>query len=344
MKESILLADCEAEEVLPLAQTLMYKGQPFSVKSHIANWKRTGKWSELKRYGMYFAVAFRYFLQRSHYGTIVGWQQFYVLIFSFFCNLFSVKKTNVTMALNFTYKKKQGRLAGIYRWFMGKCVSPTYLDYIHVLSDDYADQVHDEFGFPRERILVTSFGVTDSYELMHKLESPAGFRKDGYALAIGRSNRDYDFLIRAWQNVEFPLVIISDTYKGCVNEKNITLLTNVAGEDSYPWIANCGLMVVPIDDALVCSGDTVLLTAMSLGKKIIVTAPSALAQMYVVDGENAVLAEKNTETFPALVREVLNADRYCGLGDGARASFLQKYTRSSMGKQLTQAMNGCASG
>lgn len=337
-KKYLLLADCKEEEVVALGETLHYNGKSFVIKSHIANWKRTGKRSELKRYGMYFAVAFRYFLRRKDCGMIVGWQQFYALIFCFFCNIFSVQKTTIVMALNFTYKNKTGKLAKIYRWFMGKCVNPVYLDYIHVPSSDYAELIHREFDFPRERILVVPFGVEDSYETLHTLAPPAGFQKENYALAIGRSNRDYDFLIRAWKDVDFPLVIISDTYKGCAEAENITLLTNVAGEESLPWIANCGLMVIPIDDGTVCSGDTVLLTAMSLGRKIVVTVPSTLSQMYVTEGENAVLAEKNEESFRRILEELLHGERYSGLGAGARNSFVSRYTRKSMGMQLTRAL------
>ena len=338
-KENIVLADCENEEVLPLAQALSYESCPFHIKVHIANWKRTGKLSELKRYAKYFAVAFRYFLGRKKYKAIVGWQQFYALIFCFYCELFSVRKTNIVAALNFTYKEKQGKLGKLYKWFMEKCVSSKYLDYIHVPSSDYADIFHHEFGFPRDRIMVTPFGVNDEYERLCDLEPPEGFRKDGYALAIGRSNRDYDFLISAWEEIDFPLVIISDTYKRDITANSITLLTDVAGEASYPWIVNCGVMVIPIDDGTICSGDTVLLTAMSLKRKIIVTAPSTLAEMYIVDGENAVLSQKNKAALKTAVTDVLYASEYGKLGDCARECFLKEYTRSSMGYKLAEILN-----
>ena len=63
--ENIVLADCEAAEVQSLADELKFNNNGFTVKSHIANGKRTGKLSELKRYLKYFAVAFRYFLCRK---------------------------------------------------------------------------------------------------------------------------------------------------------------------------------------------------------------------------------------------------------------------------------------
>ena len=60
----------------------------------------------VKRYLKYFAVAFKYFLSRKKYGAIVGWQQFYTLIFVFYCSLFRVKKRNTVVVLSFIYKDK----------------------------------------------------------------------------------------------------------------------------------------------------------------------------------------------------------------------------------------------
>lgn len=160
---------------------------------------------------MYFWVGFKLFLNRSQYGAMVCWQQFYALTYCFFCELFRVKKCNTVIAVNYTYKAKHGKFARAYRWFMGKCTSEKYLDYIHVLSESYADIISGEFSYPRERSIVATFGVNDQYEAFSDLPAPGGYEKDGYALSIGRSNRDFDFLVRAWREIDFPFVIISDT-------------------------------------------------------------------------------------------------------------------------------------
>lgn len=337
-KQNILLADCRQEEVAGFVQNLQYEDKTFQVKAHISNWRRTGAISELRRYSKYFLVALRYFLGRRKYGAVAAWQQFYALIFCFYCSVFRVKKTNMVAALNYTYKEKRGKWAGVYRWFMHKCMNPAYLDYIHVPSAAYADIVSRDFSFPRDRIIVTTFGVNDRWEHFSSLAVPGGMKKDGYALAIGRSNRDYDFLIHAWSGIDYPLVIISDTYKGSTDNENVTILRDVVGEASYPWIASCGVMIVPIDDETICSGDTVLLTAMSAKRRIVVTAPSTLAEMYVKDKKNALLAPKTEKEFCDVVRAALDSEVYRDLGDQARESFLTCFSRESMGLRITQAM------
>lgn len=338
MKKNVILADCAAEEVADLAEELDFGGQGTIVESYIANGKRTGIVSELRRYGTYFAVGFQCFCRRREYNVIVGWQQFYALIFCFFCNVFRVKKENTVIVLNFTYREKRGIFAGVYRWFAGKCLSEAYCDYLHVLSESYADRVSREFSFPRDRILVTPFGVHDAFEEYGGVRPPEGMEKEGYALAIGRSNRDYDFLIRAWKGILYPLVILSDTYTGKVEGENVTHRTDVAGADAYPWIANCALLILPIEDEAVCAGDTVLLTAMSLQRRILVTAPSALAEMYIAHGENAVLAPKEITAFQKIVGEILYSGRYADLGARARESYLKNFSLRSMGKNLSAAL------
>lgn len=333
-KVNVILADCEKEEVSSLLEGLQEESEEYVIKSHIANWKRTGKISELKRYIKYFQVGFHYFIHRKECGIMIGWQQFYALIYCFFCEIFHVKKENIVIALNFTYKAKKGRVFELYRWFMNKCLSSEYMDYLHVLSETYADAISNEFGFPRERILVTPFGVPDFYDKWRKYIAPYEYEKEKYALAIGRSNRDYDFLIRAWKNIDYPLVIISDTFQEKVDAKNIKIITNIAGEESYPWIVNCGLMIIPIQDGDICSGDTVLLNAMACKRKILVTKPSTLAEMYIINGENAVLTEKDEEKFEKNINEMLYTDKYKNLGEKARNSFLEKYSRNSMGQKI----------
>ena len=334
-KENVLVCDCEANEVESLCEALNQNEQVFNIKSHVANWKRTGKISEIKRYLKYFGVAFRYFANRNKYDVIIGWQQFYALIFCFYSSILHTKKRNTVVALNYTYKDKGGKLGKIYKWFMKKCLNPKYLDYIHVPSQSYAKITSELFGFPIENIIVSPFGINDPWEQFSKLNTPDNAPTEGYVLSIGRSNRDYDFLIEAWKTIDFPLVIISDTYVGDnKGNRNIQIIRNVAGEQSYPWIANCKAMIIPIDDGTICSGDTVLLTSLAMKKKVLITYPSTLAEMYIVHEQNGLLVSKEANRFSAIVSEMIFTSKYDYLQDNARESYLKNYSRGSMGEKL----------
>lgn len=336
MKENIIIADCKKEEIETLKDGLSKNGRQYVIKSHPANFGRTGALSELKRYANYFGVSFQYFLYRNRYEDIVCWQQFYALIFGFYCNLFHVKKKNKVVAFNFTYKEKK-KFTRLYRWFMGKCLSKPYVDYIHVLSNQYAEIISREFHFPKERIIVTAFGIDDSYEKYCGLDAPVGYTKSGYMLALGRSNRDFDFLIRAWKDIQYPLVIISDAYKVDTNNPNICIKRTISGELQYPWLVNCKALIIPVDDGRICSGDTVLLSGLSLKKIVLVTEPSTLAEMYVNNGENGLIVKKDADCLRNIVNDIVGG-KYDYIEDNARRSFLENYSRYSLGAAVAGAI------
>ena len=52
-------------------------------------------------------------------------------------------------------------------------------------------------------------------------EKPEKIKSTDYVLAIGRSNRDYNFLFSSWQGINETLVIISDTFKPKVLPDNV---------------------------------------------------------------------------------------------------------------------------
>jgi glycosyltransferase involved in cell wall biosynthesis len=154
---------------------------------------------------------------------------------------------------------------------------------------------------------------------------------------LGRSNRDFDFLIETWNEINESLVIISDTYQGVTKNPKITIKRNVTGEDQYPWVAHCKALILPIDDGRICSGDTVLLTAMSFAKTPIVTTPSTLAEMYIQDHINGILVKKNSSEFVSLINNLKENDLN-KIGKNARNSFLENYSRESMGRTVMKAI------
>lgn len=207
MEKGLLIADCVEEEIIPLlkglkSQSKMDFNLEIVTKNIETNVHRNGAFSDIRRYVCYFQTAWKLFRSNNKYEIIICWQQFYALICAFYCNLFHSKKDVKLFACNFTYKSKTGWKYKPYRWFMKKCLTGDCLRYIHVPSDEYANRISEEFGFPRERIVVTPFGVPDEYDKYKVMPAPKGETKEGYFCAIGRSNRDYDFLMKAWGGVE----------------------------------------------------------------------------------------------------------------------------------------------
>lgn len=338
--KKIVISDGDPKEMKSFMEGLNAgDNKPFELRIHKANWARTGIVSQIRRYIKYFSVPFYYFLHRSEYEYIIGWQQFYALVYCFYCHLLHKKKRNVVVALNYTYNPKSGLIGNIYEWFMRICTDPSYLDYIHVLSWKNADLISQYFRFPRDRIIVTPFGIDDMNEELCNLKRPNEYENEKYFFSIGRSNRDYDFLIESWDGGGdgYKLIIASDTYTGKSSNPIVKIRRDISSENQYKWIVNAEAIIISTRKPQVCSGDTVLLKSMALRKIVVVTKPSALEEMYVRDRENGLVISKTSNDLQKTIREIIQG-RYEFIKDAARESYINDYTRSRMGITIGNAL------
>lgn len=332
-KQDIVLADCELEElgefIAGLNESL---GIDIKIYTRIANAGHTRIYN-IYRYLVYAFFPIKFFLCRKRYRYIICWQQFYALFFCQMCRLFRVKNENYIVACNYTYKPKR-LFSRRYFKFFKKNSSCKFMYKIHVLSFNYAKKCADELEVDENKFAVVPFGLPDTYEQWRKTE----VEEKDYCFAIGRSNRDFDFLVKAWKYVSDhqKLIIASDTYKPKVDlPDNVIHRTDIVGDGQFPYIANCKVMIIPIDDGAICSGDTVLLKAMSYRKPVIVTEPSTLGEMYIENGVNGLLVKKDLKEFASAVEELLsNPEKMRNLGINARKQFEKGYSRYHMGVKL----------
>lgn len=307
-------------------------GETFIVKCSKAS---SGK-TNFYRYTSYFLYPIFIFFTRKKYKIIIGWQQFFALIFVFYCELFRVKKKNVCVALNYTYKEKNGLIGRAYKWFMKKCLNSCYLDYAHVPSYNYIKYCKKTLGADENKFIVAPFGVQDRYEQFKNSK----INYENYVLSIGRSNRDFKFLIEAWREINYPLIIVCDTLK--IDEKlplHIKILNDVLSEEQFPYLMNADFIIIPILDGAICSGDTVLLTGMSFCKTMVVTKPSTLQEMYINDYVDGIAAEKNIIMFREKILNLLNNRKLLTeIGEKARNKYLEKYSIYTMGKAIGEIL------
>lgn len=336
IKKNLILSDCEAEEIQTFADGFSVHSMNTVIMSSIANWGYNNVGKNIYRYLKYFIFPLKVLVVRKRYGIIIGWQQFYSIALAFWCKLFMVKKSNIIVVGNFTYKNKKGFIGGVYRSFMKYSTNNKYIDYFHVPSYSYAEICCVELGIPKEKFIITCFGIPDTSKKWENVTVPI----NDYVLSIGRSNRDFDFLVKLWTENTFSndqLVLISDVYKPTMMlPTNITLINNIVGDAAVPWIKNCKMMIIPIDNGTICSGDTVLLSGMMFGKTVAVTCPSTLAEMYISHNVDGIHIMKNVTTASLVIRKLLDDDKHLNmLGIAARKKYLDSFSRFTMGKQLS---------
>ena len=117
--KNVILTDSTKVELADLKKGIEDSTKDtWEIESYISNWGRTSLWKKIKRILVYFYAPLKVFFCRKKYENIIGWQQFYTLIYCFYCRIFHVKKRNNVYVLNFTYKKKNGIIGKIYYRFM----------------------------------------------------------------------------------------------------------------------------------------------------------------------------------------------------------------------------------
>ena len=330
----ILFTDSDQEEVNTFSDGIKsLQGNNCIIYVARSNYGQKNKFINLLRYIKYFLAPLIFLTKEYKCDILLGWQQFYALNLAFFCRLFHTKKRYKIVALNFTYKRKKGLLGTIYHEYMKYCTNNDYLDLMHVPSFNYVESCSKELNITPQKFIVRGFGVPDLFEKW------AHTKVDclNYSLSIGRSNRDFDFLLAVWNKIKannHQLIIISDTYKPKQKlPNNVILKNNIIGDAQFPWIANAKLVIIPIKDGTICSGDTVLLNSMMLKKTVIVTTPSTLQEMYIKNGYNGIAIEKNPTNFSLQLSDLLsNDEKREKIGEQARKSFVENYSRYAMGK------------
>ena len=290
----------EAEEFIRGLQNAT--GMSWEAKVLTANKGRVNKFYNIVRYIKYFIFPFKIFLSRKKYDNVIGWQAFYGLIFAFYCRLFHVKKVNSLLIKNFVYKPKKGIIGKIYFSFMKYIVKSKYVDIFVCSSKSHLDYCVKVFEEPGQRFVFLPFGIND----FAKRAGESKAMTDKYVLSLGRSNRDWDFLIDSFADTEFNLKIICDELYRENVPANIEILNDVWKEETHEYIRNSQCMIIPILNGEIASGETVLLLAMSFSKPIIITKPSALADDYIVDGETGLIVNKNKEELLDAVRKLYN--------------------------------------
>lgn len=331
MKENVALFDSSMEEAAEFIRGLKDQtGEDWRAIVCNSNKGRQGL-RNLIRYLKYFLFPLKIFFQRKRYDSIIGWQEFYGLVFAFYCRLFHVKKQNKLIIKNFIYKPKKGFVGKIYFRFMNYIVKSGYVDTYICASKTMVQYCCEVFGEQDDKFVFIPFGVND-FAAEFKPDAPPS---NDYVLSLGRSNRDWQFLLDGVAEENYPVKIICDELHVENPPANVEILNSVWGNATHSYIYNCKCMVIPIADGRIASGDTVLLMAMSFGKPIIITKPSCLADDYVTDGYNGLVVEKEKTQLQNAIRRIFTDEAlYESLSQNGRKHYLENHSLYTYGKQV----------
>lgn len=184
-----------------------------------------------------------------------------------------------------------------------------------------------------DNVAYAAFGVNDVTAWLAESDGP--IETKDYILSIGRSNRDWDYLIRALGNCGHPVIICCDELHRKNLPENIIVKNDVYGTEALRHMKYCKCAVIPIDDPILSSGETVLLQQMSFGKPVVITSPSTLAEGYIEHGKNGVIVEKTEAALCDAIEKIYSDGTWCAmLSKNARADFMDKYSLHAHGERV----------
>ena len=334
--DNIVLIDSNQEEGKDFCKALFDITElEWKVLDYKSNGSRTNKIDNLERYLKYFIFPFRIFLHRKRIKNIIAWQQFYGLIFAFYCRLFHVKKVNSLTAMTFIYKKKKGVIGIIYHKFIKYIVTSEYIDIFTCTADKERELYSTLFNVDIEKFVFVPWGgVLDHSKDVDEDE----LRKQDYLFAPGRSNRDWEFLINSLIGTKYNLKIACDELENKIID-NIEIYNNIHENTMWRYLKNCFCIVISIKNTSISAGQTVLIQAMQFKKPLIITKSEGLTDDYIIDGYNGIVINKSKDELIRAVDKLHNNPGfYDEIVKNAYKDYEGKYSIYQLGKNISNAI------
>lgn len=153
-----------------------------------------------------------------------------------------------------------------------------------------------------------------------------------YAVAAGRSGRDYPTLFEGWQDVDFNLRIVCDAVAAVPTRmpKGASLVTNCYGEAYLRELAGALFVIIPLVPSDISAGQMVLVQAMALGKACIITRTPTTID-YVEHEQNGLLVDPGdpVQLRHEIIRLITDKPLRDRLGKAALATFEQRHSFAS---------------
>lgn len=164
--------------------------------------------------------------------------------------------------------------------------------------------------------------------------------ENNFILSVGRSNRDFDFLIKSLDGSSYKLKIITDILASDAGTDNIQVLNNVYAPRMFDYMNAAKCVVIPLKDKNISSGQLVFLQAMQLGKPIIITESNVL-DGYIVNGMNGLVIPKTKEALlNALHTLDTDSSLYERLSANGRRIWREQFSIDCMARNVAKVING----
>lgn len=262
---------------------------------------------------------------------IVAWQQFYGLLYCFYNKLLRYNKIVDVTIMTFIFKERKGIIGKLYKRFVSYCLSCGNLNNIIVFSKNEVEYYSRCFPKHANKFRYYPLGIEYFSQNQFKIDNELYIQN--YIFTSGSSNRDYEFLIAALNGTEYN-VKIACSGLNIPHEHNIEILHNVHANKMLNYLYQCKIVVIPLKDLNISSGQLMILQALQLGKPIIVTNNRGVYG-YIKDGYNGFIIENKKDELLKRIK-LLYSDKflYDSMSQNGIQTFKNKFSIEILGKQI----------
>jgi len=237
-------------------------------------------WDRISRILSEFYLPLIALIQKKPYDVVVSWSMRLGICYGVLNRLFGRPSSPKHIVYDFHITLT--RTDPLYRFRLKLLeIALPGIDFFFTTSEMEKDIYYKEFGIKPEQMAF--WPITPAGYLLEREAYPRG----DYIFSYGNSDRDYDMLLNAVQDIPFQTWILSKSYR-----PSRTLPPHVRLIREKPWselqslIGSSRLVVIPLQSFRIAAGQLTMIETMALGRPLIVTSNMATIE-YATDRETA---------------------------------------------------------
>jgi hypothetical protein len=258
--------------------------QPVSLK-HTIN----SRFTYISNYLSEFYLPVMALIRRNRYDVIVSWQMRIGVCYGFLKRIIHGNKPPLHIIQDFHIDLTQTRRLYRFKIALLKLAIPG-IDYFCCTSTEEEAIYSRMFGIPRNRI--------QFLPLVGSQPSLDALRCSGqdYIFSYGKSDRDFDTLIRSVARLNMQTYILSAKFKPRVPvPENVRILRNfISDKDLIKWITSSRIVVLPLKDYRISAGQISMLEVMTLARPLIITKNMATKE-YAIHQQTALFCSAGND-------------------------------------------------
>jgi glycosyltransferase involved in cell wall biosynthesis len=258
--------------------------QPVSFKHPVSS-----RLAYISNYLSEFYVPLIAVLRKRRHDVVISWQMRLGICYGILKRIVHSQQPPVHIIQDFHIDLTQTR--GFYRFNLAllKLAIPG-IDYFFCTSTEEEVIYSRMFNIPRSRIVFLPLVESSS-----TFEEPSHPKKD-YIFSYGKSDRDFDMLIRSVTPLNIKTYILSREYKPKVTvPENVCIIREyVSGKEMIQWIASSRMVVLPLKDYRISAGQISMLEVMALARPLVITENMATKE-YAVHQQSALFFKAGSD-------------------------------------------------